>query len=115
MQHLAYVLMPGAFILLAAAYIPNNIRRLIKNPMMTATKLWAIVHLLMNADLASVMLFSGFLFFAVVSVIMAKRFNLAKEHAPVAVGFDILTVFAGIAATAGVMAIHESLTGVDAF
>ncbi|MFT7127629.1 MAG: putative membrane protein, partial [Pseudoalteromonas tetraodonis] len=102
MQHLAYVLMPVAFILLAAAYIPNNIRRLIKNPMMTATKLWAIVHLLMNGDLASVMLFSGFLFFAVVSVIMAKRFNLAKEHAPVAVGFDIVTVFAGIAATAGV-------------
>lgn len=113
-QHLAYLVMPFAFILLAAAYIPNNIRRVVKNPMMTATKLWATVHLLMNGDLASVILFGGFLFFAVASVIMTKRFSLGKEHQPVSLGLDVLTVFAGIAATAVVMALHQSIAGVPA-
>jgi uncharacterized membrane protein len=114
MQHIAYLVMPFAFILLAAAYIPNNVRRAVKNPMMTATKLWAIVHLLINGDLASVILFSGFLFFAVATVIMAKRFELNKPHQPVAIGFDILTIALGIAATALVMAFHQSIAGVAA-
>lgn len=114
-QHLAYIVMPFAFILLAAAYIPNNIRRVIKNPMMTATKLWAAMHLLMNGDVASVILFSGFLFFGVVSVIMAKRYNLNKEHQAVSVVFDIATVVAGVVATAAVMALHQAISGVPAF
>lgn len=114
-QHLAYVVMPFAFILLAAAYIPNNIRRVVKNPMLTATKLWAGIHLLMNGDLASVILFGGFLFFAVISVIMAKRFQLNKAHLPVSIGLDVLTILIGVGATAVIMAVHQHIAGVPAF
>jgi len=46
-----------------------------RHPMLTATKLWALSHLLVNGDLASILLFRGILAWAVVSVILINRAN----------------------------------------
>jgi len=58
------VLMLPVFPLLIAAYAPGRIKATVKHPMLAATKLWAIAHLLVNGTLADVLLFGGFLVWA---------------------------------------------------
>ena len=53
------------FPLLLATYLPGRIKAAVKHPMLTATKAWALSHLLANGMLADVLLFGGFLAWAV--------------------------------------------------
>ena len=73
MRHITLALMLPAFILLAAAYIPSRIRTAVKHPMLTAIKIWALGHLLVRGDLASVVLFGSFLAFGVFDRISVKK------------------------------------------
>ncbi|MFT6673885.1 MAG: putative membrane protein [Sulfitobacter sp.] len=45
----------------------------IRHPQLTAVKIWAFAHLLVNGDLASVLLFGGILAWAVVTVILINK------------------------------------------
>ena len=72
-RHLAALLMLPVFVLLLAAYLPGRIQRAAKHPMLLAVKLWALAHLLANGTLADVLLFGGFLAWAVVDRISVKK------------------------------------------
>lgn len=72
-RHLALLLMLAAFVLLAAAYLPGRIQAAAKHPMLLAVKIWATAHLLANGTLADLVLFGGFLAWAVVDRISVKR------------------------------------------
>jgi uncharacterized membrane protein len=72
-RHLAALLMLPVFVLLFAAYLPGRIQRAAKHPMLLAVKLWALAHLLANGTLADVLLFGGFLAWAVADRISVKR------------------------------------------
>ena len=50
-----------------------------RHPQLTAFKIWALAHLLVNGDLASVLLFGGLLGWAVGSVILINRAEPAWE------------------------------------
>ena len=73
LRYVTPLLMLPAFILLAAAYIPSRIRSAAKHPMLAAIALWGFAHLLVRGDLASVLLFGGFLAFGVLDRISAER------------------------------------------
>lgn len=73
MRHATLLLMLFSFVLLAAAYIPSRIRTAAKHPMLVAIKLWALAHLLVRGDLASMVLFGSFLAWAVFDRISVKR------------------------------------------
>jgi uncharacterized membrane protein len=73
LRHLALLLMLPAFVLLLAAYLPGRIRAAARHPMLLATKLWATAHLLANGNFADVLLFGGFLAWAVADRISLKR------------------------------------------
>jgi len=45
----------------------------LKNPQLTGFKIWAVAHLIVNGDLASVVLFGGLLCWAVVEVVASKK------------------------------------------
>lgn len=45
----------------------------LRHPQLTGFKIWAVAHLLVNGDLASIILFGGLLFWAVVEVILINR------------------------------------------
>jgi len=45
----------------------------LRHPQLTAVKTWALAHLLVNGDLASIVLFGGLLAWAVVEVIVINR------------------------------------------
>ena len=45
----------------------------VRHPQLTAVKIWAFAHLLVNGDVASIILFGGMLAWAVVSVILINK------------------------------------------
>lgn len=73
MRHLTLLLMLPVFPLLLAAYLPGRIKAAVKHPMLVAVKVWAFAHLLANGMLADVLLFGGFLIWAVADRISVKR------------------------------------------
>ncbi len=73
LRHLALLLMLPVFPLLFASSLPGRLQALAKHPMLLATKLWATAHLLANGTLADLLLFGGFLAWAVADRISVKR------------------------------------------
>jgi len=47
--------------------------RVNRHPQLTAVILWAVAHLLVNGDMASILLFGGFLIWAVVEILLINR------------------------------------------
>jgi len=84
LRHVASLLTLAAFVLLAAAYVPQNgIRARLRHPMMLGVKLWAFGHLLANGMLADLLLFGGFLVWAVLGFRAARaRDRAASTPAP---------------------------------
>ena len=73
-RHLAALLTLGAFVMTAAAYVPQtHIKARIRHPMVAGVKVWAVAHLLANGTLADVMLFGSFLAWAIVNYSAALR------------------------------------------
>lgn len=73
LRHLAGLLMLPVFVLLLATYLPGRIQRAARHPTLLAVKLWALSHLLANGNLADVLLFGGFLAWAVADRISVKK------------------------------------------
>ncbi|MBY0296337.1 MAG: NnrU family protein [Methylobacterium sp.] len=80
-RHLALLLVLLAFVAFAAAYLPGRIKSRLKHPMLAGVKLWATAHLLANGDLGSILVFGGFLAWAVAARISIKRRDEVKAHA----------------------------------
>ncbi|MEO8296891.1 MAG: NnrU family protein [Burkholderiales bacterium] len=98
LRHLALLLMLPVFPLLLAAYLPGRIQTATKHPMLVATKLWAVAHLLANGNLADVLLFGGFLVWAVAARISLKRrAPRAIAMAPRSGANDAIAVLGGLA------------------
>jgi uncharacterized membrane protein len=73
LRYVAALVMLPVFPLLIAAYLPGRIKSAMKHPMLAAVKFWALAHLLANGTLADVLLFGGFLAWAVMDRISLKR------------------------------------------
>ncbi|WP_440997066.1 NnrU family protein [Arhodomonas sp. SL1] len=73
LRHLSMLLLVAIFPLLLATYLPGRIQATLKHPMLVAVKVWALAHLLVNGTLADVLLFGGFLVWAVADRISLKR------------------------------------------
>ncbi len=119
-RHLAALLMLPAFIVLFAQR-PGAIKKAVKHPMMLAVKIWATAHLLANGDLGSILLFGGFLAWAVLARISVKRRPeealAAAERATMRFGAnDIIAIAGGLAAyVAFAFWLHAWLIGVPVF
>ena len=118
LRHLALLLMVPVFPLLLATYLPGRIRRAAKHPMLLAVKLWAFAHLLANGSLADVLLFGGFLAWAVADRISVKRRTPADAHAapaaPASPVNDVVVVAGGLALYAAFLLwLHRALIGVS--
>ncbi|WP_157270150.1 NnrU family protein [Azohydromonas aeria] len=97
-RHLALLLMLPVFPLLLAAYLPGRIKAAAKHPMLVAVKLWALAHLLANGTLADLLLFGGFLAWAVADRISVKRHPRGPvPGAPPRAANDAIALVAGLA------------------
>lgn len=124
-RHLAALLMLPVFVLLFAAYLPGRIQRAAKHPMLLAVKLWALAHLLAQSvtggSLADVLLFGGFLAWAVADRISLKRRAAAGglravPALPASRANDFIAIIGGIAVyLAFVFWLHAAWFGIRPF
>jgi uncharacterized membrane protein len=97
LRHVNALLMLPVFPLLLAAYLPGRIKTATKHPMLAATKIWAFAHLLVNGALGDVLLFGGFLVWAVADRISLKRRPVrAVPGAPPSKINDVIAIALGL-------------------
>ena len=119
LRHLGSLLTVVSFVFLAAAYVPRNaIKARLHHPMTLGVKVWALSHLLANHTLADVLLFGGFLVWAVLCFRAARARDRAAGTvypAGTAAGTTI-TVAVGLGAwMVFAMWLHGPLIGVRPF
>lgn len=111
---LALLLMIPAFVLFGAGKGPNNIRRFVRHPQLTAALLWGVAHLLANGDLASVIVFGGLLVWALVTIVLTnRRDGVWARPAPAPVKRDLKFIGIGIGVYIVVLLLHPYIFGVD--
>jgi len=96
-RHIVVVLMWPASIAVVAAYIPGDIKRALKHPMLVGVKLWAFAHLCANGDLGGIILFGSVLAWAVYDRITLKH-RADAGTPPIPVGGrrnDIIAILVG--------------------
>ena len=96
-RHVTVALVWPAIILATAAYIPGDIKRTLKHPLLVGVKLWAVAHLISNGDLGGIILFGSILAWAVYDRITLKRRTDAGAP-PIPVGGrrnDVIAVVVG--------------------
>jgi len=111
-RHVTLALMLPAFILLVAAYAPRgSIKQTLKHPMLIAVILWSGGHLLANGEMRSLILFAGFLIYALIAIIAAtgrpppvKRSSITGDLIAVVLGAALYYVF--------IQYLHPMLIGV---
>ena len=116
MRYVTVILMLPVFVLFVAAYMPRNaIKAKLHHPQALSVKLWAFAHLLSNGNLADVLLFGGFLAWAILSFTAARKRDRAAGTvypAGTAQG-TIVCVVVGLAIYAAfLMGLHRWLIGV---
>lgn len=106
LRHINNTLMLVAVILLNMKANRGRMRAWMRHPMLTAVKTWAVAHLLVNGDLASVVLFGGILAWAVVDVITINRMEPWTRPEPGPVRNDLIYVAASLVLFAVIVAVH---------
>lgn len=110
LTHLNNLLMLLAVYFFAASGMKTRITRTIRHPQLTGVKTWAVAHLLVNGDLASVILFGGILAWAVISVIVINRANRDwTRPAPAPIGKEIGAIIGTIVVVGAIGWVHTWL------
>lgn len=104
-----------AFVLFVASATPNNLKRFIRHPQMTAVLCWSAGHLLTNGDSRSIVLFGGFAIWATLEILLINKRD-GEWHKPAAVPIvkDVITALIAGLAFAALAYFHASLFGVAA-
>jgi uncharacterized membrane protein len=119
--HATAALMWVSMVMLAASQIPRNgIKARLRHPMVLGVKVWALSHILANGTLHDLLLFGGFLVWAVLSFRAARQRDRAAleagditENPPTSTAATVGAVLAGTAVWAAlIMAGHLWLIGV---
>jgi len=90
--HINNLLMLGAVFVYGMSATKGRLRGAMRHPQLTAVKIWAVAHLLVNGDLASLILFGGLLGWAVAEVIVINRSEDWARPEPGPAKKDILLV-----------------------
>jgi len=108
----AFAIMPIALIFIVAANTPNNLKRLVRHPMLIGIALWSASHLAANGDLASSVLFLVFGGFALLDIYLVEHGGRYRAAMPVSIGWDLMTIAIGLALTGIVYYFHYYVSGV---
>ena len=102
LRHAVSLLTLVAFVLVVAAYVPDNhFKAKLRHPMILGVKVWAFSHLIVNNTLADLVLFGSFLVWAVLDFRSARRRDRTLVTVPDAVmSRTVITVVVGAVAWA---------------
>ncbi|WP_420427955.1 NnrU family protein [Algiphilus sp.] len=112
LRHATLLLVPIAVVLFISARAPTDIKRIIRHPQLTGVKLWAVAHLLANGEWRSLILFGGFLAWAVLEVIFIKRRDGAwVKPEPVGAVRTTVSAIIGLVLAALLIVVHPWIAG----
>ena len=100
-----------ALTLFVAAFMPTNLKRLTRHPMLWGVTLWAAVHLVANGDLASLILFGSFGAFSLFDMWSANQRGAQLSSKAVPYWRDLLVVAVGGVVYMGLLHSHALLFG----
>jgi len=110
MVHINNLLMLIALFVFGMSATTGRLRGKMRHPQLTAVKIWAVAHLLVNGDLASIILFGGLLAWAVLEVIIINRAEPVWDRPqPGDAKKDILLVVITLVSFVVISAIHAWL------
>ena len=104
--HINNVLMILAVFVFALGHTKGRLRGRLRHPMLTSVKIWAVAHLLVNGDLASLILFGSMLAWAVLAVILINRTETWSAPDPGATKQDFVLVFMVVSIFLLISALH---------
>ena len=106
LKHVNNLLMVFAFYLFGVGAAKGLLAARIRHPQLTAVKIWAVAHLLVNGDVASFVLFGGILVWAVAEVIVINRAQPWDRPTDVSVMGDAKALVIGLVLLAVVTVLH---------
>ncbi len=110
MVHINNLLMLVALFVFGMSATTGRLRGKMRHPQLTAVKIWAVAHLLVNGDLASIILFGGLLAWAVLEVIIINRAEpVWNRPKPGEAKKDVLLVVITLVSFVVIAAIHAWL------
>ncbi|MFU8835859.1 NnrU family protein [Roseovarius autotrophicus] len=107
--HLNNLMMLGAVFLYGMSATKGRLRGAMRHPQLTAVKVWAVAHLLVNGDLASLILFGGLLGWAVLEVAIINMAEDWDRPAPGEAKRDIVLVIITIVLFFAMTFVHNWL------
>lgn len=97
LRQVAMLVLLPVFPLLFSTYLPGRIQCVARHPMLVATMLWAIAHLLANGTLGDVLLFGAFLVWSIADLVSLQyRSGPAVPRAPTWAANDFIAVILGL-------------------
>ena len=109
MVHINNLLMVVAVFVYGMSATTGRLRGKLRHPQLTAVKIWAVAHLLVNGDLASIILFGSMLVWAGGSVALINRAETWERPAPGDAKKDIVLVVITVVMFAIITAVHAWL------
>jgi uncharacterized membrane protein len=107
--HLNNLMMLGAVFIYGMSATTGRLRGALRHPQLTAVKVWAVAHLLVNGDLASLILFGGLLAWAVLEVVVINLSEEWDRPQPGAAKKDILLVVITVVMFLAIAFVHNWL------
>lgn len=104
--HVNNLLMLVALFLFGASHAPSRVRRYVRNPMLTAVVIWAIAHLLVNGDLAGVVLFGTMGVWALANMALIDASERRPPAGPVPAMAELRLALLSIVAFAAITGLH---------
>ena len=88
------ILMYASVCLIVSAYMPSNIKRFTRHPMLWGVTLWSLAHLISNGDIASIILFGTFGLYSLFDMYSSNRRGAVKseEIRPIKNDFIVIAV-----------------------
>lgn len=112
--HINNLLMLLAIFAFSLSHSKGRLRARFRHPMLASVKIWAVAHLLVNGDVASILLFGSMLAWAVSEVVLINRAEPWVAPKPGAAKRDLIAYVATIVTFVVVAGIHYAL-GVSPF
>ena len=110
-RNAAIFTMPFVIILMCAAEMPGNIKRLTRHPMLIGITLWGASHLAANGDLASTILFGCFLAFSIANILIVNRRGTYSPPPSANMAWDFGAIILGLALYVVLFYFHGTFTG----
>lgn len=107
--HVNNLLMLVAVFLIFLGSVPGRLRSKMRHPMLGSVKVWALAHLLVNGDLASVSLFGGMLAWAVFDLIKINKMQVWDRPAAGPVLYDAVWALASVGVFVAIGWVHTYL------